>query len=221
MYKVIDPNTWNRVSVYKWFSTFSNPCYGMDYKLDITNLYRYTKETKTSFFINFLFVLVKSLNSIDEMRLRIVDNEIRLYDTINPSFLVATNDETFESAAFKMINDYTMFYNKAKEVIDEIKERKATIKEYNDSSLYNEYYTTCIPWLYFESFKHAIPDSNTNSLSVPRIAWSKYIEENGKVYLRLNITVSHVLVDGFHLAKAFNTIQNNASNYYDFIKNID
>ena len=46
-----------------------------------------------------------------------------------------------------------------------------------------------------------------HSQTVPRICWGKYINNNGKYEMTLNITVSHVFVDGLHISKAFNKIQ--------------
>lgn len=59
MYKVIDIEKWNRKKQYLWFSTFSNPDYG--FNVDVTNIVNYSKETKTSFFINFLFIVMKCI----------------------------------------------------------------------------------------------------------------------------------------------------------------
>ena len=57
-YKIINPDTWHRTSTYLWFSSFANPCYGMDVKIDVTKVLAYSHEHKSSFFINFLFILV-------------------------------------------------------------------------------------------------------------------------------------------------------------------
>jgi len=56
MYKIVDMNARGRKSVFKWFNSFSNPCYGVNIKVDVTNVIKLTKETKTSFFINFLYL---------------------------------------------------------------------------------------------------------------------------------------------------------------------
>ena len=89
-YLVIKENELKKHKQYMWFSTFSNPCYGFDVKMDVTKLVEYTKETKTSFFINTLYLVTKGLSMVEEMRLRLVNNEIRLYEKINPSFTVMT-----------------------------------------------------------------------------------------------------------------------------------
>ena len=53
MYKVLDIKKWKRYKQYKWFSSFVNPCYGIDATIDVTDVVKYSKTTNTSFFINF------------------------------------------------------------------------------------------------------------------------------------------------------------------------
>ncbi len=206
-YKVIEEKDIKKINQYNWFKQFPNPCYGFNVKMDVTNVVKYSKENNTSFFINTLYLVTSALNQIDEMRIRIVNNEIRLYDKINPAFTVMTKALVFENTGFEMIDDYTSFYNKAKEVIDSVKNQTGVKTSYNDSKLYNEYYITCIPWLSIEGMTHPLIDNDYESLTVPRICWDKYREENGKYVMTLNITVNHMFVDGYPLSQAFNLVQ--------------
>lgn len=207
MYKIIDLNNFKKIKQYEWFHTFSNPCYGFNVKMDVTNVVKYSKDTKTSFFINTLFLVTKGMNMVEEMRLREVDGEIRLYDVIDPAFIVMTNNMVFENAEFEMTNDYKEFYKRAKSVIDNIKNQNDVMREYNKSDLYNQYYITCIPWLEISSMTHPIPNGNYNSLSCPRVCWDKYHLEDGRYFLTLNITVNHCFVDGYPLSTVFNYIK--------------
>ena len=59
---------------------------------------------------------------------------------------------------------------------------------------------------------------NDATLTVPRIAWGKYVEENGKTTMALNIHVSHALVDGYPLAQGFNKVQEYLDQAERFIK---
>ena len=86
MYKVFKSYELDNPSQYDWFRKFSNPCYGMNVKVDVTEVVKTSKESGTSFFANVLFLLTTALNSVPEMRMREVKNEIRLYDVINPTF---------------------------------------------------------------------------------------------------------------------------------------
>lgn len=54
---------------------------------------------------------------------------------------------------------------------------------------------------------HPIKYEDKESTSVPRIFWDKYVLDDSKYYLTLNITVSHALVDGEDLAKVFERIR--------------
>ena len=73
MVEKIDVEKMDRRKTYEWFKTFKNPTYGVNVNLDVTKLVKYTKETNSAFFINFLFILVKCLNKVPEMRERIVN----------------------------------------------------------------------------------------------------------------------------------------------------
>ncbi len=215
-YKVIELENFKKIKQYKWFRQFSNPCYGFNVKMDVTNIVKYTKDSNTSFFINILYLVCKALNEIDEMRYREVDGEIRLYDNINPSFIVMTNKGIFENCGFKMIDEYRAFYQKASSLIESVKKQEAVKETYNDSKLYDEFYITCIPWLSLEGMTHPLIDNDYASLSCPRICWDKYRYEDNKIVMTLNITVNHCFVDGYPLSNAFKLIQK----YFDELNGI-
>ena len=180
MYQVIKYEDLKKRKQYDWFKTFSNPCYGFDVKMDVTKVVEYSKKTNTSFFINILYLITIGLSSVEEMRIREVNGEIRLYDKINPTFTVMTNLGIYENAGFEMIDNYQDFYKKAKEVIEEVKNQDFIKDAYNDSNLFNDYYMTCIPWISMEGMTHPLCDSNYESLSCPRICWDKYRLEADK-----------------------------------------
>ena len=217
MYRVIKSEELKNQSQYRWFKTFANPCYGFNVKMDVTEVVKYCKETKTSFFINVLYLITTSLNSIEEFRIREVKDEIRIYDTINPTYTVMTDVGVYENAGFKMVDDYKTFYETARKDIDNTKTKTNFKETYNDSEMFNDYYMTCVPWLSIESGTHPLCAGNHESLTVPRLSWDKYREENGKLVFSLNITVSHCYIDGFTLSSAFNKIQNKFTNIYDIL----
>ena len=218
MYKVINLENFKKRKQYNWFRTFSNPCYGINVKMDITEVVKYTKETKTSFFINILYLITIGLNSVEEMRLREVNGEIRLYDTINPTFTVMTKSGVYENTGFDMIDDYKTFYATAKQVVDHIKNQDFIKETFNDSLLYNDYYMTCLPWLSIDGMTHPLCDNNYESLSCPRVCWDKYVEVDNKYLMTLNITVNHCFVDGYPLSLAFKNIQENFNNCRNLFK---
>lgn len=205
--KEIDINNWERLKNYEWFKKFSNSTYGMNVKMDVTKLVKHVKDNKESFFIDLLFIVLKGLNSVAEMRIRLINNEPVIYDDINPAFTVMTRANTYKNVRFNNCKDFKEFYRIAHECIENAKKDTDVSKdEYNPENCYNEYYITCTPWVNFESVTHPIPDDKA-SQCVPRICWGKYTENDGRYELTLNITVSHMFVDGLPLANVFNNIQ--------------
>lgn len=215
MYEIIDIENFKKRKQYDWFKTFSNPCYGFTVKMDVTNVVKYSKETNTSFFINTLYAITIGLSSIEEMRLREVNGEIRLYDKINPTFTIMTDLGIFENAGFKMVDDYNEFYNKATKVIEKVKKQTMISNDFNANHNFDDYYMTCIPWLSIEGMTHPLPDNNYESSSCPRVCWDEYHPEGNKIVMNLNITVNHCFVDGYPLTCAFKQIQNNFNCFLD------
>ncbi len=216
--KEIDIENMDRRKTYEWFKTFKNPTYGVTVNLDVTKLVKCTKETDSSFFINFLFILVKSLNKIPQMRERFVDGKPVEYDICNPGITVLTKNDTFENVRFSYVDNYHDFYIVAKENIDKAKnEEKLTSDSYNLENAYNEYYITSLPWINFTSVTHPIPE-DISSLSVPRICIGKFVLHNEKYEMPFNITVSHVFVDGLHISKFLKEMEYSLDNVYDILK---
>ena len=214
----LNPNEWERYKTYEWFKTFSNSTYSMNVKMDVTKLLKHVNEYEESFFIDLLYIVLKGLNSIDEMRMRLVDNKPVIYDDINPAFTVMTKSGTFENIRYKNYDDFKQFYKVSSEYIEEVKKQTQIKKgNYNPKNCYDEYYLTCVPWVDFAQFTHPIPDDKA-SQCIPRICWGKYTEQNGKYELMLNITVSHIFVDGYQLAQAFNKIQELLENVDEILK---
>ena len=210
----IDISKSPRKKTYDWFKTFKNPTYGLTVTMDVTALVEHTKKNNQSFFINMLYIVVNALNSVDELRMRLVDNQPIIYEDINPAITVMTESEVFENVRFENKHNYKDFYELAKEEIDKAKyQTKLNDKSYNLTNDWNEYYITCLPWTTFTGINHPIPE-DVHSQTVPRICWGKYTKNGDRYEISLNITVSHVFVDGYHLSKVFNKVN-------ELLNNID
>ena len=93
-----------RKKTYDWFKSFKNPTYGINVTMDVTNLVNHSKKTKTSFFINMLYIVVNGLNEVPEMRMRFVDNKPVIFDNINPAITVMTENDVFENMLADLAN---------------------------------------------------------------------------------------------------------------------
>ena len=90
--KEIDINNLPRRKTYEWFRNFKNPTYSLTVTMDVTKLVNHTKNTHESFFIDMLYIVTKSLNSVSELRMRFVEDKPVIYDEINPAITVLTTN---------------------------------------------------------------------------------------------------------------------------------
>lgn len=217
-YKIVDLTIGNTKSNFTYFSSFENPCYGFNVEIDITMLYKLSKERGDSIFINLLYIIHKGMEEIEQFRYRILGGDVVLFDKVNPAWTVMTDLGIFDNVSADSGNSYKEFYANCKKAHDEAKKEEHIKDVYNDSNLFNQFYFTCIPWLDYASMTHPIPSNDPSSYSVPRVCWGKFHDVNGRMKTMLNITVSHALIDGHTLCKAFNNIQNKLDNCENFIK---
>ena len=68
-YKVIDKEKYYRKGVFRHFSEDCKYSTSMTARIDVTDLVYYSKNTETKFYINFLYILSKVLNSRDDYRM--------------------------------------------------------------------------------------------------------------------------------------------------------
>lgn len=215
-YKEIDTSKWVRKTTFEWFKKFSNPTYCFNVKIDVTDIVNYSKQTGSSFFINFLYLICRVNNEVESLRLRYVDDRVLLYDKINATFTVKTTDGSFNNAGVEYVKDYNEFYKLTKEEINRRNGLTDNSHNYNVWD-YDVFYSSCVISIELESISQPLDTNNKNSLNVPRIFWDKYRLENGKYVMLLSMNVSHILVDGEELSKALNLVKKYSANFKELI----
>ena len=209
-YQIIDLNNWKGKKHYDWFIQYATPYYGVTSKIDITKFFKYLKQYDYPFFPSFMFLITKVLNTIDEFRLRIIDDrKLVLFETIHPAFTVMTVDEVYDNCDVEL-SDFKTYLKNIKAKMETVKMGVREDISYNDQSRYDQYYISCLPWIDFTAVSHPMTDNRYDS--VPRIVWGKYYYHEECLYLSVQIQVNHALIDGYPLSKGFLKIQEAANN---------
>jgi len=200
--KVIDIDNWKRKDHYKFFKQFDYPHFSISGNVDITNYYKHIKENELPFFISMLYASTKAANGIKEFRQRIREDKVIEHEIINPSFTMMSEDELFSFCTVKFMDDFNEFKSNT---LKEMEKTKTNIKIEDELDQDDLLFITSIPWISFTNLTHPI---NMNPVdSVPRVAWGKYFEENGKIKLPLNVQAHHAFIDGVHIGQYFNNFQ--------------
>ncbi|WP_455539152.1 CatA-like O-acetyltransferase, family 3 [Terrisporobacter sp.] len=205
-YKVLDKDKYYRKGVYRHFTEDCRCSVSITNKIDVTNLVKYSKKANTKFYVNFLYLLCKVLNSRDDYKIQYLYEEDKLivFDKINPSHYIFHEDsETCTVVYSEYFEDYNKFYESCIADIDKGKETR----EYNfDSKNHINYFdASYISWISYESLNIELPDGHLYFL--PIINWGKYKEENKKLRMPVSVRLNHAVADGYLVAKVFKLLE--------------
>ncbi|MFT4072127.1 MAG: chloramphenicol acetyltransferase [Dysgonamonadaceae bacterium] len=194
MKTLINIENWVRKEHYLFFSQFDEPFYGIVTKVDCTNAYRIAKKKHISFYLYYLYRVLKTVNEIENFKYRIIDKEVYLYDRIDVSSTIDRPNKTFGFAYIDYQENENLFYEKACQIVDEVRQSDALITAGADENLIH---SSAVPWIDFTGISHARNFRSTDSC--PKFSYGKVTEDNGKRTMPISIHVHHGLVDGYHL----------------------
>ena len=213
-YKVIDKETYYRKGVFRHFSEDCKCSVSMTSRVDVTRLAEVSKKTGTKFYINFLYLLAKVLNSRDDYRMAYLwqSEEIICYDVINPTQYVFHEDtETCTPVYSNYDPDYKTFYDNALADIEKAKQtREYGLDQANPPNWFD---ASFISWLSYDSLNVELPDGYL--YFQPIINWGKYREENGRLMMPLTVRMNHAIADGYLVAKVYKLLDEEIAKFAD------
>ena len=210
MFKEVDVEKWNRKTTFEYFKDFEDPFFNITANLDVTNLYRFCKENNLSFALANLFYSLQTANEIREFRLRLKDGKLVEFSKIHATQTILCDDETFSFCYFELKENVFEFNEAGKSAVEKYKQLKTFDVETERIDLI---YYSVIPWVSFTSFKHA--GRFDNRQTVPRMVFGKIFEENQRRKIPFSVEVNHAMMDGFHVGKYFNRLQEKFENSFD------
>lgn len=199
--------TWNRKEHFEFFNQFDDPYFAVTVDFDVTNAFNYAKQQQLSFFAVYLHACIKAINSVENFKYRIHEGKVVVHDVIHASSTIAREDNTF---GYSFIH-YDADFNQFNQNFEAEKRRIVTTtnlfpKQNTDDCIY----CSAMPWFNFSGHKE--PVFGVKKESVPKLAFGKYLEKNGKLMMPVAIAVNHALVDGYHVGlftDAYQKILNN------------
>lgn len=202
--KIINIESWNRKEHFEFFSRMASPYFGITTEVDCTKAYDNAKENGNSFFAHYLHKSMIAVNSVEELRLRIVDDQVALFEKINAGATVGREDGTFGFIFVNFSDDFKIFNTELQSEIQAVLNSRGL--RLNDDDIKKDLIRhSTIPWTSFTGLLH--PTNFDRTESVPKITFGKFSIREGKKYLPVSIEAHHGLVDGFHLAKYLSEFQ--------------
>ncbi|MBP3539931.1 MAG: chloramphenicol acetyltransferase [Oscillospiraceae bacterium] len=190
-----DFDTWPRREIYEFFSRVSQPFYSVTFRVDVTRVYEYVKPRGLSFYYALTWLVTRAMNRVPEFLLTIRGGQVRALSRREPSFTdLRPGSDCFYMVTMTAGDDLDEFCREAK--------RRSAAQDYfmnPDDESDNLIYISCAPWLDITGLTNE-RDFDADD-AVPRIAWGKYTEENGRLKLGMSIEINHRLIDGIHIGQ--------------------
>ncbi|WP_417557583.1 CatA-like O-acetyltransferase [Mesoflavibacter zeaxanthinifaciens] len=193
MLKTIDIENWERKQLFNHFANFKDPYFAVTIPFDVNKTYQFSKDNNLSFFGVYLHACMIAINSVENLKYRILEDKVVSYDVINASPTISRENKTF---GFSFVN-----YDKNLDVfLNNLHLEKQRIN--NTDQLYPPkngldcIHCSALPWVDFSGHKEPVSGLKD---SVPKLAFGKAVKKNNQLKMNVAISVNHALADGYHI----------------------
>jgi chloramphenicol O-acetyltransferase type A len=195
------------------FINFASARYAMSARVNVLKLWKYCKNNDKSFFIMTLGCLMKSVNSIPQLKRRIIDGKVIEYDYLEGvSPIMDDENEIYKEMRVKSPHEFEnilQWHDYVKKLSDDILNGKheGFCIEMEKRDLEKIANFSCIPWVDFDM----LTNCTVNGMEIqPLITWGKVNED---YEMSVSITVSHIFVNGRELGYFYENLQKELDKY--------
>ena len=147
-----------------------------------------------------IYVVSNCANGIEGFRYRFLDGRVVLYDRIDTAFTYMDK----ETELFKVVN--VPMQDTLEEYIAIAAKTAENQKEYFTGPLAGDVFQfSPLPWISYTHISHTNLGKKDNA--TPLFDWGKYFERDGKTILPFSVQAHHSFVDGIHVGKLADVLQ--------------
>ena len=210
MEHIIDIDTWERRDNYNFFRTFHNSWISITSEVECGEALAAAKASGRSFFLYYLYAILRAANEVKEFRFRTDKNgQVVYHDQVDIISPIAVPGKTFYTVRIPYHEDFERFYAEAYHIVHHIPEdgdpygAEKVIAEQGDFDIIQ---LSATPQLYFTSLTYTqmAPD---HPLDYPLMNAGKVVPREGRLVMPIAFTVSHAFVDGAHIGQLFQKIE--------------
>ncbi len=199
----LDLANWSRRELFEFFIGYSSPYFNVCAQVDVTKFLAFVRErpgVRISLALHYFALRIA--NEIEPFRYRLKDEKVFVYDVINGGTTVLLPNESFAYAYFDYQIDFDEFIDGMGKAVDDVRTGSGPLKPTTRDDVI---YHTTLPWISFTSFAHARTKGRGDS--VPRIVFGKFTTENERTLLPISVEVHHALMDGLHVGRFLNRLE--------------
>ena len=199
----LDVSTWPRRDLFEFFRTYENPYFNICAQLEVTKVLEWLRtRPEVSPSLTYHYFALRVANEIEPFRYRLRDDRVLIHDVIHGGTTVLLPNESFTFAYFDYQQDFGKFMRDAQASVKAVRREVHPFKPLDGD---DRIHFTVLPWVSFTSFAHA--RNKTRAVSVPKIAFGKFIKQNERTFLPTSVEVHHAMMDGLHVGRFYNRME--------------
>ena len=158
MKHIIDIDTWERRDNYGFFRTYLNSWYSVTTEIDCTEASATARRSGHSFFLYYLYAVLRSANEVNELRYRTDKNgQVVFHDRVDIISPIAVPGKTFYTVRIPYHENFERFYAEAHALITDIPENGDPYhaeKELMQQGDYDVVHLSAVPKMFFTSITY-------------------------------------------------------------------
>ena len=196
------------------FINFKSARYAMSARVNVEKLWKWCHENDKSFFVMSLGCLLNAVNSVPQLKRRIIDGKAIEYDYLEGvSPIMDEDNDIYREMRVRTpqeFNSILEWHDYVRELISDILEdgKEGFFCEMEERDMTNIVNMSCIPWVDFDMLTNCVVDGRAVQ---PLVTWGKV---NDDYEMSVSITVSHIFVNGRELAYFYENAQKEFDSYY-------
>lgn len=200
----IDLNNWKRKEIFHHYIN-QQTTFSLTREIEMTELYRMTKQKGYRFYPVFIFLVTRVINSNQVFRTSFNhEGELGYWDQLDPMYTVFDRpSELFSGIWTHAHDDFIPFYER---YLADVERYNGTGKLFPKTPIpENLLSISMIPWTSFTGFNLNVTNNPTHLL--PIITAGGFVHKDGLMYLPLSFQIHHAVCDGYHAGLFMNRVQ--------------
>lgn len=198
---MIDEKNWERAMHCAVFRNSVEPAFCVTFEVDVTNFLEKARKQNLSFTLSMVYAVCKCANEIESFRYRFLDGQVVLFDKIDTAFTYLNK----ETELFKVVN--VPMADTLEEYVESATQIANEQKAYFTGPLGNDVFQCSpMPFLTYTHISHT--NSGKKDHATPLFDWGKYYEKDGRMVMPVSVQAHHSFVDGIHIGKFAEKLQN-------------
>lgn len=189
------------------FINFLSARYAISARVNVEKLWNWCHDNDKSFFVMSLGCLMNAVNSVPQLKRRIIGDKVIEYDYLEGlSPIMDEGNEIYREMRVKIpqeFDDVLQWHDYVRNMSSDILSGKMEgyFIEMEERDKTNVANFSCIPWVDFDMLTNCTVDARA---AQPLVTWGKV---NDDYEMSVSITVSHIFVNGRELAHFYENAQ--------------